>query len=138
MSEEARQELVQEWLIKAENDLDGARVLGAADEALIPNAIFHCQQAFEKDVKGFLVYHDQRFQKKHDIEYLLNLATPYESEFSTFKEESKLLTPFATVYRYPGYEETFTDSDFEVAVELANRLYQFVLSLLPPEVYPPS
>lgn len=49
-----------EWLEKALDDLESARVLAAADHA--GNALYHCKQSAEKSLKAFLTFHDQPFQ----------------------------------------------------------------------------
>ncbi|PKO22286.1 MAG: hypothetical protein CVU38_10255 [Chloroflexi bacterium HGW-Chloroflexi-1] len=67
---EAQRQLVQSWLTKAQRDLASARVLAAHDKPLLDTAVYHCQQAAEKAVKGFLVFHDCEFEKIHDIETL--------------------------------------------------------------------
>lgn len=50
--DEAKRELVRGWLIKARNDLFTARALGGLPDAPLDTAIYHCQQAAEKAVKG--------------------------------------------------------------------------------------
>lgn len=54
----AKQELVQNWLTKAQQDLASARKLSRDPDPYLSGAIFFCQQAAEKAVKGFLVFHD--------------------------------------------------------------------------------
>lgn len=58
---EAKQQLVKSWLIKAEHDLISAHVLAAHKPPLLDTAVYHCQQAAEKALKGFLVFCDQEF-----------------------------------------------------------------------------
>jgi HEPN domain-containing protein len=43
------------WLDRARRDLRSAKVLIGAEE--YAEALFHCQQAAEKAVKGFLTFH---------------------------------------------------------------------------------
>jgi HEPN domain-containing protein len=50
----ATEELVCEWLKKAENDLKSAQVLLASKEGLLDTACFHAQQVTEKSLKAFL------------------------------------------------------------------------------------
>ena len=78
---EAKKRLVQIWLTKAEHDLMSAHVLAAQCPPLLDTAVYHCQQAAEKVVKGFLVFCDQAFDRVHDIEVLVRLAMPYETRF---------------------------------------------------------
>ena len=132
----AKLELVRNWLIKARRDLAAARKLATGPDPYLDVAVYHCQQAAEKAVKGFLVFHDQPFEKTHDVEVLVSLAQRYDARFSTWIEAAVRLTPYSTEFRYPsGLLEPALD-EFEQALEAANGLYAFVLSLLPPEVHP--
>lgn len=45
--DEAKRELVQSWLIKAQHDLAAARKLAADPNPYLDMAIYHCQQAAE-------------------------------------------------------------------------------------------
>jgi HEPN domain-containing protein len=47
---DAKAQLVQSWLTKAQHDLASARVLAASGPSLLDTAIYHCQQAAEKAV----------------------------------------------------------------------------------------
>ncbi len=47
----------QVWFAKAKRDLDSATKLAEGPEPYLDTAIYHCQQAAEKAVKGFLIYH---------------------------------------------------------------------------------
>jgi len=52
--DDAKRDLVHAWLIKALNDLRTARAVGNLAEGPLDTAIYHCQQAAEKALKGFL------------------------------------------------------------------------------------
>src|SRR5262245_28323609 len=100
--DEAKQELVQTWLTKAQHDLAAARKLAEKPDPYLDVAIYHCQQAAEKAVKGFLVFYDKEFEKTHNIRLLITLAIPYESGFSSWLKAATQLTPYAGMFRYPG------------------------------------
>lgn len=131
---EAKRQLVQSWLTKAQRDLASARVLAASQPALLDTAIYHCQQGAEKAVKGFLVFCDQAFERIHDVEVLIRAAVPYAAEFSAWVEVGRRLTPYARIFRYPGHFTEPSAEQFKEAVRAAEGLYDFVLSLLPKEV----
>lgn len=61
---ELRTRETREWLEKASDDLESARILAAADHAA--NALYHCQQSAEKSLKAFLTLHDRPFRKTHN------------------------------------------------------------------------
>ena len=134
--DEAKRELVRAWLIKARNDLITARELGALANGPLDTAIYRCQQAAEKAVKGFLAFHDHRLERSHDIERLVGLAQAYEPRFSGYEDAAITLTPYATAYRYPGESATLEPSraEFDEALNLAGNMMNFVLSLVASEV----
>jgi HEPN domain-containing protein len=135
--DEAKREQVQDWLIKAVIDLEAAKTLASsAHRRLLEAAVYHCQQAAEKAIKGFLFFHDQRFSKTHDIEALINLAVPIEVGFEKWREAAKRLTPYVAVYRYPGSPPSPTRKEFNQTVRSATDIYTFVLSVLPTETHP--
>ncbi len=132
----AKQELVQNWLTKAQHDLAAARKLSTDPDPYLDIAIYHCQQAAEKAVKGFLVFHDQRFEKTHDVEALLSTAVAFSTDLSAWLETGAHLTPYATQFRYPGDILEPKREEFNQAFELAAGLYKFILSLVPEVVHP--
>lgn len=129
-------ELVRSWLIKARRDLLSAHELATAETSLLDTAAYHCQQAAEKVVKGFLVFHDVRFEKSHDIVLLVMQANDIDPEFTNLLDAARLLTPLAVEYRYPGDYLEPEFHEYQEASEAAHKLYSFVLSKLPQTTYP--
>ncbi|MGD9148091.1 MAG: HEPN domain-containing protein [Anaerolineae bacterium] len=132
----AKMELVQNWLIKAQHDLAAARKLAAGPDPYLDVAVYHCQQAAEKAVKGFLVFHDQPFERTRDVEVLVALAVPFEAGFPEWTEAAALLTPYATEFRYQSSLLEPSRDEFSQVLEAASGLYAFVLSLLPSDLHP--
>ena len=64
------------------------------------------------------------------------MAIPNESRFVEFVDDARLLTPYATFFRYPGVTADPTESEFTHAAMAATDIYEFVLSVLPVEVLP--
>jgi HEPN domain-containing protein len=56
-------ELVQEWLLKAEEDWDSARVLLGDDSPLVTPALFRMQQCAEKLLKALLIKKKTPFER---------------------------------------------------------------------------
>ena len=132
--------LVQAWLRKAMHDLRTAELLSANEDGPLDTAIYHCQQAAEKAVKGFLCYAGIPIEKTHDVERLIKLASQHRSEFSQWLDEAEIVTPYATRFRYPMEDLNApmepSSSEFAEALDATQRLYHFVLSVLPPETHP--
>lgn len=91
---------IQTWLDKAEEDWLAANWLLEEDSPVVMPAIFHIQQGVEKLLKGYLTSRGIRFERKHDLTYLLSLSpsSPF-SDYIGFLEE---ISPFAVEIRYPG------------------------------------
>lgn len=136
--DDAKRELVRAWLLKARNDLETARQISDLPDGHLDAAIYHCQQAAEKAVKGFLAFHDHRLERTHDVERLVRLAAAYEPGFATWVNVASLLTPYATAYRYPGEAAVLEPSrkEFEDALSSATGLVAYVRSVVPAEVQP--
>ncbi len=131
-----KNDLVKNWLLKAKRDLDTAKRLAGEPEPYLDTAIYHCQQAAEKAIKGLLVFYDQRFEKTHDIEVLIQIAIRFNKEFSSLLDSGNILTPYVAAYRYPGDIIEPSKEEFNEASDAANKIYIFVLKALPNEVHP--
>jgi HEPN domain-containing protein len=101
MPHDARTAETLAWLGKAEQDLGAARILldGYPDVAL-----FHCQQAVEKAMKAFLVWHDAPFRKSHDLREIGLQCVAVESELESLARTAAPLAVFAWRTRYPDEE----------------------------------
>lgn len=134
--DEAKRELVAAWLTKAQHDVASAKKLAGPPDPLLDTALYHCQQAAEKAVKSLLLFHDQDFEKTHDITDLLRLATPYAPELNAFLALGELLTPYAVKFRYPGAVPEPQRAEYDQAQEAAEKLLAAVLGSLPLAVHP--
>ena len=132
----AKSELVQNWLVKARHDLAAARKLASDPDPYLDIAIYHCQQAAEKAIKGFLAFHDRPLQRTHDVGALVTMALQHDAGFSEWVEAAALLTPYATEFRYPGIMLEPSPKEFAQALSAAEGLCSFVLSVLPSQVLP--
>jgi HEPN domain-containing protein len=72
------------------------------EEALLDTGMYHCQQAAEKALKGYLTAHGVVFSKIHLLSPILSLCTDIDSSFVELSDAAELLTPLATEFRYPG------------------------------------
>lgn len=126
MSEELIR-VTKQWIIKARNDLKSASKLSFGDEPVLDTAIYHCQQAADKSLKGFLVFSGIEFSKSHDLRILINLASKVNEEFLELQEAAEVLTPYATEYRYPDDVLEPDLSEYEEAFKLSCKIYDFVL-----------
>ncbi|MBI2837252.1 MAG: HEPN domain-containing protein [Acidobacteria bacterium] len=136
--DEAIVELTREWLVKADHDLKNASIVSRAPQGPLDTAIYHCQQAVEKALKGWLCWKGVAFERTHDLRRLINLAATTDPAFSRYQSSADILTPYASIFRYPGLSGDPTPSreEFDEAMNHALGTYNFVLSLLPTHVRP--
>lgn len=67
-------DLVSEWVTKGEEDWSSAQILLRDESPLVTPALFHLQQCAEKLLKALLIKKNIRFERRHDLSYLLRLA----------------------------------------------------------------
>jgi HEPN domain-containing protein len=136
--DDTKREWVRSWLTKAHDDLRSACALVALPEPATETAIYHCQQAAEKALKGYLAFRDRPLERTHDLERLLELATALESAFASLETQTDILNPYATAFRYPDAPGVLSPSVAEVtaAIEHAQTVYDFVRQHIPEVAHP--
>jgi len=130
--------LTRDWLTKAAHDLQAARIVSATSDGPLDTAIYHCQQAAEKALKGWLTWRGVTAAKTHDLVRLIAEAADSTPEFAQFEEAAEILTPYVSAFRYPGLTDDALPSrnEFDAALKHAQTIYDFVVSLLPAEARP--
>ncbi|MBI5325690.1 MAG: HEPN domain-containing protein [Ignavibacteriae bacterium] len=123
-------EIAKLWFRKAKNDLTSAEKLSSGDNPVLDTAIYHCQQAAEKTLKGFLVFHEIEFSKTHDLRTLINLASKMDNSIKELENAAESLTPYAVEYRYPDDIMEPDEDEFNDAFNYAKNIYEFILNKL--------
>lgn len=95
-------DFVQQWLKKAESDLQTSKILLDSEVDDFFPCAFHSQQAAEKFLKAYLVRHQVEFRKTHDLEELLNLTNSIDPSLGDEIGSCVWLTPYGVEFRYPG------------------------------------
>ena len=93
--------LAAEWLALADADREAVRVCVDSGATLYPVAAFHCQQAAEKLMKGFLVLADIDFRKTHDLRELGRTVTGRFPDLAATVAPMADWTTWSVAYRYP-------------------------------------
>jgi HEPN domain-containing protein len=102
-----------------------------AEGMTFPNAIaFHSQQAAEKYLKAFLVWHQVAFPKTHDLEEILDVVETIDAGLAASLRDVIILTPYGVELRYPGDRPDATPDTAREAVELARKVKDAVASRL--------
>jgi HEPN domain-containing protein len=136
MLHEAKAREIRNWLIKASRDLTIAEMNLASEPPITDDAMFHCQQAVEKALKGLLVLHDRTFKKTHIIGEIAKEVLKFHPALEPVLREATGLTPYATLFRYPGEMEIPSLQDAKPALALARSVFQAIFPLIPPEARP--
>lgn len=129
---------VRSWLKKAAGDLRGADIDLAAIPPFIEDLLFHCQQAAEKTMKGFLTAHDRIFRKTHDLDELASACEDIDPTLIEILNPARDLTVFAWEFRYPGEADVPSLEEARQFREIAVKVYQSILARLPQEAHPQS
>ena len=119
-------EVTKEWVDEAENDFAAADLTLHGIEAPIVDAVcFHSQQCSEKYLKAFLQEHLIRFERRHELNVLLDLCVPLDGEFELLRETLQSLEHYAVLIRYPGMIVPLEMA--EEAFSAAKRVRKFIV-----------
>jgi HEPN domain-containing protein len=132
----ARVSETRSWLVKAASDFRAAEHEFQAIPPLLGDIVFHCQQAAEKTLKGFLTWHDRPFRKTHSLEEIGEQCLEIDPALKAIVDQAVPLTEYAWKFRYPGEPEEPTREEAEEALALARELFDTILARLPVEVRP--
>lgn len=120
------------WLDKAANDLKNAEIILASSTEFPPldTVCFHCQQATEKYIKAFLVYHGKKFPFSHNLADLVVICMQVDLAFASIQRKAETLTPFAVEIRYPDDFYMPTREEADEAFAIATEIKKFVVARL--------
>ena len=119
---------VLEWFYFADADYDSALILNDAYRKHNEIICFHCQQAVEKYLKGFLCYNGVIPSKIHILETLCALCSEFDSSFNDIAKDCAYLSPFAVHARYP-LEMEITSTSTVGSLEIVRMIKDFHLCL---------
>lgn len=105
-----------DWLDRAGEDMISANIL-SNDDRLFNSAAFHCQQAIEKALKGYILLKSGELVDGHNLTWLCKRAMRYDKEFTKWLDESTSLNRCYIETRYPN------DSYTEISYRKIKRYY---------------
>lgn len=99
-----------EWFFMAQKDYRSAKILldHDADNEII---CFHCQQAVEKYLKGYLIFMSGRLFEGHNLIKLCYKAIQFDDSFKSFLKDLAFLNTFYTETRYPAEDPLIIDKE---------------------------
>lgn len=130
-----KEDLSREWFEIAAEDYRSATQLDEHEPKSYRSICYHCEQAVEKALKGYLVYCGvDSVPRTHDLGELCRSCAFYEPKFAQYLEDCTELTLFSTQIRYPSSMAVEAeDSDFALAS--AKRITDFVMTSIAMEQY---
>jgi HEPN domain-containing protein len=91
---------IRAWSRKADDDLVGARSVLPVERFAV--VLFLCQQAAEKALKAFLTFHQQPFEKTHELSTFGKQCLAIDASLAEVASKAAELEKYAVKYRYPG------------------------------------
>jgi HEPN domain-containing protein len=119
--------IVNQWLIKADNDLHTAEYGLTADEPITDTICFHCQQAVEKYLKMYLASQGNDPIVTHNISILVAKCADYDPAFNEL-QRLVFLTSYAVSLRYPDDFYMPEVEEAQEALTVARDAREFVVA----------
>lgn len=123
-------DVVKQWIEKGDHDLGTAQLTFLYLPKYRDTIAFHCQQAAEKYLKGYLLFLDIPFQKKHSLNYLLGLISTKIEVIDEIFENASILEDFAVEIRYPDTTIELSDEDIQQAFGISKMIRKYILDLM--------
>ncbi len=120
-------EIVTEWLERAKDDLEFARINLEEKRPYFAQICFHFQQSAEKFLKAFIVAHGLEFRKTHDLLSLLTTCKAKDKSFEQLRDKCEFLNTFYVETRYPVHWPTkFSREEAEKCLKAAETIQAHV------------
>ncbi len=123
-------DVVQIWLEKGDHDFKAAEILLNSKDIVADVICYHCHQAIEKYLKGFLISKKASIPKSHDLDYLLKLCMKEEMNFHSIKEKIQTLIEYTSDVRYPADDVSYSLSDAKLSYQTAKAIMEFIKKYL--------
>ncbi|MEI6141870.1 MAG: HEPN domain-containing protein [Mariniphaga sp.] len=113
---------MESWIIKGDHDLGTAKVTYLFIPEYLDTVTFHCQQAVEKYLKGYLIFLSIQFRFTHDLIYLLDLISQSDIDFQDYYDSVSELQGYAVEVRYPNETIFLSKEKIENAMAIAKNI----------------
>lgn len=126
------------WLRYASQDMRAAANGMSADPPLLGDVVFHCQQAAEKSLRGFLAWHGIPFRETNDLAEIGAQCVELDSSLEPIVTQAASLTEYAWKYRYPsspGESEEPTTDEVQQAMNVTHSVASAIIDRLPEDIH---
>ncbi|HHW45419.1 MAG TPA: HEPN domain-containing protein [Clostridiales bacterium] len=117
----------EDWYKKAQADLQGARILKdhEGDNGLVA---FHCQQAIEKALKGFILERTNELLEGHSLVFLCRRAARLDSYFAGQLKNCAFVNQFYIETRYPAdMPDPVDDDEMEECLRITAEIIDYII-----------
>lgn len=123
--------IVREWLSKADEDFNFAKINLEEDNKFYSQICFHFQQAAEKYLKTYIAAYDLEFEKIHNLIALLKICGKKDASLLSLMEQCELLNTAYIDTRYPVHWPTdYSKEKTQKMQEAAGKIAQTVKEIL--------
>jgi HEPN domain-containing protein len=123
--------IVREWLSKADEDFNFAKINLEEDNKFYSQICFHFQQAAEKYLKTYIAAYDLEFEKIHNLTALLKICGKKDASLLSLMEQCELLNAAYIDTRYPVHWPTdYSKEKTQKMQEAASKVAYTVKELL--------
>jgi len=123
--------IVEEWLAKAREDFEFARINLEEGKPFFAQICFHFHQAAEKYLKAYIVAHELEFRKVHELTLLLKICVGKDSSFEQIKSDCEFLNTYYVDTRYPvHWPSNFSEHEARKAFQASLRIKSLVTNKL--------
>lgn len=116
------------WFAKADNDLLNIENNLSAERVPWDIVCFHAQQAVEKTLKAFLVFHGRPATRTHDLIALLAASAEIDQALASLQADCRTLSYYAVASRYPDDLYEASEKDGREMMAAAHRVRLAVLA----------
>ena len=121
--------IIMEWLNKADNDLDFARLSFKEFNGFFSQICILCHEAVEKYFMAYIVFQGLETERIHDLVVLLNECMRLSMSPEGFKaqeEGCRILNRYYTSFKYPSHYPIADKEQAKEAVEIATNISKFI------------
>lgn len=119
--------VVKLWMEYADRDLHIAEIIYTHANEYSDMIGFHCQQAVEKYIKGYLIFLEIEFPKTHNLTLLMDLVKDNSEFYERYFEKANELKGFAVEVRYPLGKRDLSNEDLEGKIKMVKEFREEII-----------
>jgi len=120
-------EIIEEWLTKADDDFEFARINFEEEKPFFAQICFHFHQSAEKYFKAYIIANDLEFRRTHDLVFLARQCIIRDSGFERITDDAEYLNTYYIETRYPvQWPIDFSKSEASSAFQAAESIRNFL------------